>query len=287
MTAAAVRKAVVPAAGLGTRCLPLTKAVPKELLPIYDRPAIEIIADEAVQSGITTLVLVTARGKSELEDHFDRHPYLEHRLAGKDALIELTLRPGRGLDVVAVRQGVPRGLGHAVGSADVVVGDEPFAVILPDDLIAGPRPALAPLIETFERTGKGVVLLMEVPDEDVSRYGIVAGERQPDGTIAITDLVEKPAQGEAPTNLAIVGRYVFPASLMERIRHTTPGALGEIQLTDAMQSLARDEGLLGVMLEGRRLDTGTPLGVLRASLYFAAQDPEARENLRRLADELL
>ncbi len=279
---ARVRKAVIPAAGLGTRCLPLTKAVPKELLPIYDRPALEIIADEAADSGVDTLVLVTGRGKTAIEDHFDRHPHLESRLGGKADLVEAISRQTDRCEIVAVRQGEALGLGHAVGRAAAAVGDEPFAVMLPDDLVFGDQPALRALIAAYERTGQGAVLLMEVPDDEVSRYGIVAGSRNADGTVRIDDLVEKPLRNQAPTNLAIVGRYVFPPRIFAHIAATRPGALGEIQLTDAMRALTRESGLVGVMIEGLRLDTGSPLGLLWAGLHYASsRDPAAREMIRQ------
>lgn len=281
-----VRHAIIPAAGLGTRCLPLTKAVPKELLPIYDRPALEVIADEAARSGIETLVLVSGRGKSAVEDHFDRHPLLEDNLEQKPDLLASVRRSTDLCQVVSVRQGVPLGLGHAVGCGAPVVGDAPFAVILPDDLVYSETPALRALIDLYEATGKGVVLLMAVPPEQTSRYGIVAGERQPDGTIHITDLVEKPRPEDAPSDLAIVGRYVFPARLFALIEQTEPGALGEIQLTDAMQKLARTDGLIGVMIDGVRLDTGTPLGILRAALHYASTDPAAVAMVREFAADL-
>ena len=209
---ARVRKVIIPAAGLGTRCLPLTKAVPKELLPVFDRPGIEIIAQEAVDSGVETLVLVSGRGKSAIEDHFDRSPYLESRIKSNEALLGSVLHSAS-FQTVAVRQPTPQGLGHAVGCGEQAVGGEPFAVMLPDDLVWGDVPALKPMIELFERTGKRLVLLKEVPREQTSRYGIVDGQRNADGTISIRNLVEKPSPDEAPSNLAIIGRYVFPNSI--------------------------------------------------------------------------
>ena len=265
---------------MGTRCLPLTKAVPKELLPIYDRPALQIIAEEAAESGIHTLVLVTSRGKLGVEDHFDEHPLLLAHLEGKPDLQAAVQRAEQLCQVVSVRQGQPLGLGHAVGCAEPAVGEDPFAVVLPDDLVRDTVPALKRLVDVYERTGHGVVLLMEVPPEDTGRYGIVDAEPLADGTLRIRDLIEKPAPEAAPSNLAIVGRYVFPGGFFERIRATPPGALGEIQLTDAMRSLASEGKLLGVRLSGERLDTGSPIGVLRAALHYASDDPEARAMLR-------
>lgn len=266
--------------------MPLTKAVPKELLPVFDRPGIQIIAREAAQSGITTLVMVTGRGKSALEDHFDEHPYLESRLQNKPELLATVRGACEGLDVVSVRQGEPLGLGHAVGRGALAASGEPFAVMLPDDLVYGP-PALKRLVDLYHQTGKGVVLLFEVPREDTHKYGIVSGVVRPDGVVEITDLVEKPDPADAPTNLAIVGRYVFPASIADHINKTVPGALGEIQLTDAMQALARSEGMLGIMLEGERLDTGNPLGMLLAGIRFAADSSDdARASLKATLETL-
>ena len=274
-----VRKVVIPAAGLGTRCLPLTKALPKELLPIYNRPALEVIADEAVASGIDTLVLVTSKGKSAVEDHFDRAPHLESRLADKPALKQSILRQTEMVSALAVRQGEANGLGHAVGCGEAAVGDESFAVMLPDDLIFSETPALKRLIDVHESTGKAVVLLMEVPWEQTRRYGVVDATKRSDGHYDIHALIEKPSPEVAPSNLAIVGRYVFPSSIFEKIRQTGSGALGEIQLTDAMMALTQENGMVGVMLEGTRLDTGNPLGLLLAGLHYASRDPKARDAL--------
>ena len=288
MSGVTVRKVVIPAAGLGTRCLPLTKAIPKELLPIFDRPALEVVVDEARASGIDTLVLITGAGKSAIENHFDRIPALEDKLRGQSALLDSVTRQATGLSVVSIRQGAPLGLGHAVGCAQPAIGDAPFAVMLPDDLIVGPHgPTLRRLIDVFEATGRGVVLLMEVPRDKTQRYGVVAGQRQADGTIRIEALVEKPRPEEAPSNLAIVGRYVFPPSLFKKIAATASGALGEVQLTDAMRLLAQDEGLIGVTVDAKWLDTGNPLGLLMANLEFACSlDPAAREAVRAFARTL-
>jgi UTP--glucose-1-phosphate uridylyltransferase len=281
-----VRKAVIPAAGLGTRCLPLTKALPKELLPIYNRPALEVIADEAVASGVDTLVLITSKGKSAVEDHFDRAPYLESRLEAKPALKDSIQRQSSMVRALSVRQGEARGLGHAVGCGETAVGNESFAVMLPDDLIFSETPALKRLIDVHEKTGKAVVLLMEVPWEQTRRYGVVEATQREDGHYDIHSLIEKPSPEVAPSNLAIVGRYVFPGCIFEKIRQTGSGALGEIQLTDAMMALANEQGMVGVMLEGTRLDTGNPLGLLLAGLHYASRDPDAKHALAAASQQL-
>ena len=282
-----VRKAVIPAAGLGTRCLPLTKAVPKELLPIFNLPAIQRIAEEAVDSGLDTIVLVTGPDKAAIEHHFESNARLERRLATRPDLLESVQRPASLCQIATAPQDEPLGLGHAVGCAAEAVGNEPFAVMLPDDLVLGLQPALAPLLALYEATGKGVVLLMDVPREDTARYGVVDGDIDEKGVVHIRGLVEKPKPEEAPSTLAIVGRYVFPPSIFDRIRETTPGALGEIQLTDAMQGLAQEEGMLGLMIEGIRLDTGTPLGLLRAALHYAvAEDADHLEQIQKWVAEL-
>lgn len=271
---------MIPAAGLGTRCLPLTKAIPKELLPILDRPGLELIVDEAVASGVDTIVLVTAKSKPALEAHFEPNSALEALLTHKPDLLEAVQRTTSQCQVVSAPQDKPLGLGHAVGCAEDAVGNEPFAVMLPDDLVFGAIPALSRLIELYEQSGKGIVLLQEVPQEDTGRYGVVRGTVCSDGTIAISDMVEKPRPEEAPSNLAIVGRYVFPADFCQRIRSTKPGAQGEIQLTDAMRSLAQDEGMIGVLLSGDRIDTGSPAGLFEAALYLAAREPSLRSMIR-------
>ena len=271
-----VRKAVIPAAGLGTRCLPLTKAVPKELLPILDRPGLELIVDEAIASGIDTMVLVTSKSKPALLQHFSPNPSLESKLADKPALLSSIQRLQSSCRVVATYQENPRGLGHAVGCGEEAVGDEPFAVMLPDDLVFDETPALKRLTDVYEATGKGVVLLMEVPREDTRRYGVVESTPQADGTLLIHDMVEKPDPADAPSNWAIVGRYMFPPGFCQRIRNTEPGTHNEIQLTDAMRALAQDEGMIGVPLTGDRIDTGSPNGLFQASLYLAARNPTLR-----------
>ncbi len=293
-----VRKAVIPAAGLGTRFLPATKAIPKEMLPIVDVPTLQLIVEEAVDAGIEEIVLVTGRGKSTIEDHFDHSYELEHTLRerGKNDLLAQVERVSKLVRLVTVRQKEPLGLGHAVLVARQAVGDEPVAVLLGDDLFdcAGRRPAIGQLIDEFTRLGgdKGVVSLMEVPAGQESMYGIVAGKVLADAprTMHIDDMVEKPAPGTAPSRLAIVGRYVLPAAIWDILARTKPGKGGEIQLTDGLKELAtRGAGCYGLTVDGTRHDAGDKLGYLGANLAWALKRDDLRPGLvalmRRLLDE--
>jgi len=285
---AGVNVAVVPAAGFGTRFLPATKAIPKEMLPIVDRPALQVIAEEAAGSGIRDLVVVTGRHKVNMVDHFDRHPELERVLeeSGKDTLLRRIFEPTRLLNIMTTRQQEALGLGHAVLKARPLVGERPFAVILPDDLVQSDTPYLRDLVDAFEETGKGAVALMEVPEDQVSSYGVVRAKSLPDGTWEISDMVEKPPPSEAPSNLAIVGRYVLPNKLFHFIEETPPGRLGEIQLTDALRRLARTEGMIGVPLTGPRHDTGNVVGYIAANVAYALEDPELGPALRARLEEI-
>jgi UTP--glucose-1-phosphate uridylyltransferase len=255
------------------------------LLPVFDRPGIEWICQEAVDSGVDNLVLVSSPDKPNLSAHFEQDAELESQLTNKPELLARVQRSSS-YKVTTCFQYQPKGLGHAVACAADLVGDEPFAVMLPDDLILGTPPALSALVQTYEQSGKSVVLLQEVPREETHRYGIVSGTVQDDGSVAIDDLVEKPAPEDAPSCLSVVGRYVFGPGIFERLAQVTPGALGEIQLTDAMASLARDEGMVGLMIQGKRLDAGDTAGLFRASLHIAAETPEARTMILELARTL-
>jgi UTP--glucose-1-phosphate uridylyltransferase len=277
-------KAVFPVAGLGTRFLPATKANPKEMLPVVDKPLIQYAAEEAVAAGITELIFVTGRAKRSIEDHFDRRIDLEVALAAKgrdDDLAEV-----RGLaelaTVHAVRQPEPLGLGHAVlMAAGHVSRDESFAVLLGDDLLEPDSTFLRRMIDAHERTGRAVVALLEVADPAaLSQYGVVAaspGER--DGEVLITDLVEKPAAGTAPSNLAVIGRYVLPGSIFDELERTEPGRGGEIQLTDALRAQAHQAPIIGLVLDEPRHDAGDKLGFLTATLAFAARRPDLGPDL--------
>ncbi|GAB2698810.1 UTP--glucose-1-phosphate uridylyltransferase GalU [Thalassiella azotivora] len=290
-TARPVRKAVIPAAGLGTRFLPATKASPKEMLPVVDRPAIEYVVAEAVEAGLEDVLMVTGRGKTALENHFDRNLELEHALEAKgDEKRLAAVRWSTDLaNLHYVRQGDPKGLGHAVLVARDHVGHEPFAVLLGDDLIDPRDPLLARMLEVQAREGGSVVALMEVPRDQVNMYGCAqVAEGATDGSdevVRLSGLVEKPDPAEAPSNLAIIGRYVLDPTVFEVLEQTPPGRGGEIQLTDALQTLAGREGdgggVHGVVFRGRRYDTGDRLDYLKAVVRLACEredlGPELRE----------
>ncbi|HLV61012.1 MAG TPA: UTP--glucose-1-phosphate uridylyltransferase GalU [Fredinandcohnia sp.] len=275
-----VRKCVVPAAGLGTRFLPATKSVPKELLPIVDKPTLQYIVEEAAHAGIEDVILVTARGKTSMVDHFDLSPELEETLLARGKTAERDAL--RAISSIArlssVRQHEPKGLGHAVLQAANLVGDEPFAVILGDDVIDAETPAIAQLVACYERTGMGVVALMEVPEEETHMYGIAFGEMVDERTMRIDRMVEKP-KSHPPSRLAVIGRYVLPPRVFDYLREVEPGVGGEIQLTDALALLAQREGLVGYCFEGKRYDAGDRLGYLKANVAFALKRPELREGL--------
>jgi UTP--glucose-1-phosphate uridylyltransferase len=289
MSKARVRKAVIPAAGLGTRFLPVTKTVPKEMLPIVDKPTIQLVVEEAVAAGIEEIVLVSGRGKGAIEDHFDHAYELEDNLRrrGKGEQADELARIANLVRLVSVRQKQPLGLGHAVLVARDIVGDEPFAVLLGDDLYDAERPAIAQLIEVSQRAGVGAVAVMEVPSGQEHLYGVIAGEREDAGWVRIRDMVEKPAPGTAPSRLAIVGRYVLPPAIWAALETTRPGKGGEIQLTDAMLQLAKGEGLVATTLEGVRHDAGDRLLYLRANLAWALKRPEMAAGVRAMCQEVV
>jgi UTP--glucose-1-phosphate uridylyltransferase len=290
---APVTKAVVPAAGLGTRFLPATKATPKEMLPIVDKPAIQYVVEEAVNAGLDDLLLITGRGKRPIEDHFDRAYELEEALRAKDDPDRLAaVRESAELGIVHyVRQGEPKGLGHAVHCARQHVGEEPFAVLLGDDLIDARDPLLQRMLEVREQFGGSVVALMEVEPEQVSLYGCAAIEpTSEDDVVKVTNLVEKPVPGEAPSRWIIIGRYVCDPAVFDVLEKTPPGRGGEIQLTDALMTLAQRDSsqggpVHGVLFRGRRYDTGNKLDYLRTVVQFAADRPDlAAEFLPWLRD---
>ena len=276
-----IKKAIIPAAGLGTRFLPATKAIPKEMLPIVDIPTIQHIVLEAVQSGIETIVLVTARGKESIIDHFDDHMALEEKLMreGKEELADRIRTASQMAKIVSVRQGVPRGLGHAVLCAKEIIGDEPFVVLLGDDLVDSEVPCTRQLVNAYEQHKKSVVALMEVEPEDVSKFGIASGENLDDKNISISQMVEKPKLEDAPSRNAIVGRYLLTPRIFELLEKTDPGAGGEIQLTDAMEMLRVEEGFVGHLFDGHRYDAGDTLGFVKANIAYALKRPDIRERL--------
>lgn len=279
-----VRTAVVPVAGLGTRFLPASKVIPKEMLPIVDRPAIQYIVEEVARSGIDDVLLVTAAGKSAIEDHFDRRLDLEAALAakGRDAELAEIRALSELASVHAVRQPEPLGLGHAVLMAQTHVGDdESFAVLLGDDLLEPDSTLLSRMVAAHERTGRAVVALMRVDDPvRLAQYGVVdAVPGEHDGEVLIRDLVEKPAPGSAPSDLAVIGRYVLPGSIFSVLRTTAPGRGGEIQLTDALRTVALEEPIIGLVLDEPRHDAGEKLGFLTATLAFAALRPDLGPDL--------
>lgn len=284
-TPAPVRKAVIPVAGLGTRFLPATKATPKEMLPVVDKPAIQYVVEEAVAAGLSDVLMVTGRNKRPLEDHFDRVDGLESALKdkGDDAKLAAVQYASDLADIHYVRQGDPLGLGHAVLKGHQHVGHEPFAVLLGDDLIDESNPVLPRMIEVQERTGGCVVALMEVPHDTINLYGCAAVEQTgEDGVVRITGLVEKPDPADAPSNLAIIGRYVLAPEIFDVLRSTPPGRGNEIQLTDALETLAADPqsaGVYGVVLEGDRYDTGDKISYLKAVVQLAGRREDLAEEL--------
>lgn len=293
-----VTKAVIPAAGLGTRFLPATKATPKEMLPVVDRPAIQYVVEESIRAGLNDVLMITGRNKRALEDHFDRVPVLEQQLEeqGKDALLQSVLDSNDLGEIHYVRQGDPKGLGHAVLRGKVHVGNEPFAVLLGDDLIDEKEDLLSEMVAVQQKTGGSVVALMEVPEEQISAYGCAAVEavEGEDGFVKVTGLVEKPAAEEAPSNLAVIGRYVLSPKVFEVLENTAPGRGDEIQLTDALQTLAQGsgqgEGVYGLVFRGRRFDTGDKLSYLKANVILASErddlGPELRSWIKEFAAEL-
>lgn len=286
-----IRKAVIPVAGLGTRLLPATKVVAKELLPIVDTPAIQVVIEEVLNSGIEEVILVTGRGKGAIEDHFDHSYELEDILArrGKTDQLDSVRHISKLIRAVSVRQKQPLGLGHAVLCARDVVGDEPFVVLLPDDIISAQEPCTKQLIDVYNKYNAGVVSLLPVPEDHVDRYGIVHGEQWAPRLHRIRTLVEKPLPGQAPSNLAIIGRYVLPPKVFDYLEETGHGTDGEIQLTDALQRLARERALIGYEYAGERHDIGDKLGFLKCNIRFALKrddiGPELRQYLRELVTE--
>jgi UTP--glucose-1-phosphate uridylyltransferase len=283
-----IRKAVFPAAGLGTRFLPATKASPKEMLPLVDKPLIQYVIEEAVASGVESIIIVTGRGKTAIEDHFDISFELENLLRerGKDEMVEQARAVSELARVSYVRQKQARGLGHAILQAKDFVEGEPFAVMLADDIVDAKVPALKQMLAVFEETGAPVLGTMSVAGEDISRFGVLDAEEVRPGVFRVRDMVEKPPFAEAPSDLAIIGRYILTPDIFDEIERTTPGAGGEIQITDAMRALLKKRPFYAVRFEGTRHDAGDKLGFLKATVEFALKRPDLgpqfREYLRSL-----
>ncbi|MDE7063910.1 MAG: UTP--glucose-1-phosphate uridylyltransferase GalU [Desulfovibrionaceae bacterium] len=276
-----IRKVVIPVAGWGTRSLPASKNIPKEMLPIYNKPVIQYVVEEAIHSGIEDVIFVTNRDKSVIEDHFDYNLQLEGVLerAGKLDKLKMVRDVAEMVNIMSVRQKKQLGLGHAVLCAKELVRDEPFAIMVGDDLMFGGVPGIKQLIDVAMAEKMPVIGVMEVPQEKVNRYGIIAGEEVSPGVYRVNDMVEKPERDKAPSRMAIVGRYVLTPDIFDYLQKVTPGHGGEIQLTDAMQALARDKGMMAVKMAGIRFDAGDWAEYLTANIYFALQDEELRYEL--------
>jgi UTP--glucose-1-phosphate uridylyltransferase len=283
-----IRKAVIPAAGLGTRFLPATKAQPKEMLPLLDKPAIQYVVEEAVRAGLSDILIITGRGKRSIEDHFDRSIELEHYLESKGKFDEL--KQVREISDMAtihyIRQRDPLGLGHAVAVAEEHVGDEPFAVLLGDDIMAETNPLLSEMLRIHDRYGRSVLAAMQVPRTDIALYGCIEPEFVEDDRLArVLSIVEKPDPDTAPSNLAAIGRYVLTPEVFDALRNLEPGVGGEIQLTDAINVLAQDQAVYAHVFEGGRFDTGNLLDYVKATVELAIERDDVGKDLRRwLAD---
>lgn len=276
-----VKKAIIPAAGLGTRFLPATKAMPKEMLPIVDKPTIQYIVEEAIESGIEDIIIVTGKGKRSIEDHFDHSFELEQNLfeKGKFELLNEVQKSSKLVDIHYIRQKEPKGLGHAIWCARKFIGNEPFAVLLGDDIVQAEKPCLKQMIEQYERYNASILGVQKVLPDEVSRYGIVDGYSIGDRFYSVNSLVEKPAIDEAPSNLAIMGRYILNPRIFDILSHQDPGAGGEIQLTDAIAGLNEHEAVYAYDFEGKRYDVGEKMGFIQTTIEFAMQRSELRSNL--------
>jgi UTP--glucose-1-phosphate uridylyltransferase len=276
-----VKKAIIPAAGLGTRFLPATKAMPKEMLPIVDKPTIQYIVEEAIESGIEDIIIVTGKGKRAIEDHFDHSFELEQNLfeKGKFELLNEVQKSSKLVDIHYIRQKEPKGLGHAIWCARKFIGNEPFAVLLGDDIVQAEKPCLQQMIEQYERYNASILGVQQVNPNEVSRYGIVDGNCIGDRFYNVSSLVEKPAIGEAPSNLAIMGRYILNPRIFDVLDQQKPGAGGEIQLTDAIAGLNEYEAVYAYDFEGTRYDVGEKMGFIKTTIDFALQRDDLRTDL--------
>ncbi|NRF90526.1 UTP--glucose-1-phosphate uridylyltransferase GalU [Paenibacillus frigoriresistens] len=283
-----VRKAIIPAAGLGTRFLPATKAMPKEMLPIVDKPTIQYIVEEAVESGIEDIIIVTGKGKRAIEDHFDISFELEQNLLEKQKFDLLTeVQKSSKVDIHYIRQKEPKGLGHAIWCARNFIGDEPFAVLLGDDIVRAEKPCLKQMMDQYESCHASVIGVKHVSDEEVSRYGIVDGNEIEKRLYSINHLVEKPKKEESPSNLAIMGRYILTPKIFDILNNQEPGAGGEIQLTDAIAELNRLESVYAYEFEGMRFDVGDKLGFIQTTIDYALQREDLRYELLKYLSSTL
>ncbi|MDR7000020.1 UTP--glucose-1-phosphate uridylyltransferase GalU [Neobacillus niacini] len=284
-----VRKAIIPAAGLGTRFLPATKAQPKEMLPIVDKPTLQYIIEEAVESGIEEILIITGRNKKSIEDHFDKSVELELELEarGKRELLAEVRQISEMVNIHYIRQKEPKGLGHAIHCAKSFIGNEPFAVLLGDDIVYSEKPCLKQMIEKYEEYKTTILGVQEVANEDTDKYGIIEGKEIEDRIYKVKGLVEKPASGSAPSNIAILGRYIINPAIFDLLEKTKPGKGGEIQLTDALKELAQKEAMYAYIFEGKRYDVGDKQGFLQATVEFALRREDLREEfLNYLLKEL-
>ena len=275
-----VKKAIIPAAGLGTRFLPATKAQPKEMLPIVDKPTIQYIIEEAIASGIEEILIITGRNKKSIEDHFDKSIELELQLeqTGKDEYLKMVRDISNMANIYFVRQKEPKGLGHAINCAKAFVGNEPFAVMLGDDIVDSEVPCLKQLMDCYSEYETSILGVQQVPATEVSKYGIVNGTEIEDNVYKLKDVVEKPKVSEAPSNVAILGRYIITPRIFDILDNTKPGKGGEIQLTDALKTLMEEEDMYACNFKGRRYDVGDKQGFLQATVEYALKDEELKEN---------
>ena len=283
-----IRKAIIPAAGLGTRFLPATKAIPKEMLPIVDKPTIQYIVEEVIASGIEDLLIITGRNKGSIEEHFDRAIELEDNLEknNKEELLEEVRKISKMINIHTVRQKDPKGLGHAVYCAKSFVGNEPFAVLLGDDIVDSKVPCLKQMIDMYELYNSSILGVQEVTWENVNKYGIVSGKKINDRIYTVNDLIEKPNRDEAPTNIAILGRYIITPEIFKILENTKKGVGGEIQLTDGLKELAKIQSMYAYIFEGRRYDVGSKIGFLEATVDFALKRDDLKESFKAYLNKL-
>lgn len=284
-----IRKAIIPAAGLGTRFLPATKAQPKEMLPIVDKPTIQYIVEEAVASGIEDIIIVTGRTKKSIEDHFDKSVELEMELEkhGKDDLLEIARSVSGIANIYYIRQKEPKGLGHAILTAKTFVGDEPFAVLLGDDVITAEKPCLRQMIDMYEKYQATILGVQTVDKSQVNKYGIIEGKQVEDRIYTVNDMVEKPKIEEAPSNVAVLGRYIITPGIFKYLEQQEIGAGGEIQLTDSLCKLAKEEEMYAYDFIGKRYDVGSKMGFLQATVEFALEREDLKEEFKKYLLEII